>query len=112
MLTMERGRRPTYSGVTSVGRREGRRPAKCITTALVAVSLAVATLASAKDSIITGTDGDDVINGTPAADSIYARAGNDTVNGGAGNDELDGGAGGDRLSGGPGRDAVSYSGTA
>ena len=69
---------------------------------LIAIALALAGVAQAKDFV--GTGGPDRLIGTLKADMLKGKGGRDTLIGRRGTDRLFGGPGPDVLRGGPGRD--------
>lgn len=77
-----------------------------IITAVGALVLSGALVASVGAGTITGTTGNDNLHGTPGPDRITGGSGNDHIAGLTGNDYLSGGPGNDVLVGGPGADTV------
>jgi hypothetical protein len=62
----------------------------------------IVSLSVARQSFVSGGDGDDLLEGGLSRDSLRGDDGDDTLRGGVGEDELIGGPGADTLSGGTG----------
>jgi hypothetical protein len=82
--------------------------ASCGATGITRVVIEVAdlpdvvSLSVARQSFVSGGDGDDLLEGGLSRDSLRGDDGDDTLRGGVGEDELIGGPGADTLSGGTG----------
>ncbi len=75
---------------------------------LINTRVAVGTVASANNDLLTGTSVVDTLSGAAGNDYILGLAGNDIIDGGAGNDTITGGLGKDSITTGTGNDTVVY----
>lgn len=75
---------------------------------LINSNVAISTVSSANNDLITGTTGVDTLSGVAGNDFILGLLGNDILNGGIGNDTITGGIGKDNITTGTGNDAIVF----